>query len=238
MIHLITYGDQKYENAKKRICNEAKNTGWFDSITPYGPNDLDNKFKQKFKNILSLKRGGGYWIWKSHIIKKKLKEINDNDFLIYLDAGCVINKKGKDRFFEYIKLLKNSDKGIISFQMNHIEKTYTTKEIFDYFDVDLNSDIANSGQIIGGIRIMKKNKHLINIINLESKVLYDNPLLFTDHYNKKQADFFKDNRHEQSIFSLIRKIHGSIILDDETWFKIWSCQKAKKMPFLAKRQRR
>ena len=36
-------------------------------------------------------RGGGYWIWKSHIIKK-INEINDNDILIYLDAGCSINK--------------------------------------------------------------------------------------------------------------------------------------------------
>ena len=32
-----------------------------------------------FKKVLSLRRGGGYWIWKSHIIKKKLEQINDND---------------------------------------------------------------------------------------------------------------------------------------------------------------
>ncbi len=237
MIHLITYGDQKFENSKKRICNEAKNTGWFDSITSYGPNDLDNEFKEKFKNILKNSRIGGYGIWRPYIIKKKLDEINDNDILIYLDAGCTINKKGKDRFFEYIELLKNSDKGIISFQMSHIEKKWTTKEIFNYFNVDLNSEIANTGQILDGILIMKKNNNLIKINDIWFKVVYDNPLLFTDHYNKLQADFFKDNRHEQSILSVIRKIYGSIIFEDETWFVPFGNKESFKYPFWATRIR-
>ena len=44
MIHLITYGDNKYENTKMRLKNEALNTNWFDTITLYGPNDLDDQF--------------------------------------------------------------------------------------------------------------------------------------------------------------------------------------------------
>ena len=178
-----------------------------------------------------------YGIWRPYIIKKKLDEINDDDILIYLDAGCTINNKGEDRFFEYINLLKNSEKGIISFQMNHYEKKWTTKEIFNYFNIDLNSDIANSGQILDGILIMKKNNNLIKMNDSWLKVVYDNPLLFTDHYNKKQADFFIDNRHEQSIFSLIRKIHGSIILGDETYFVPFGNKESLIFPFWATRIR-
>ena len=39
-IHLITYGNDKFKNAKQRIHNEAINSGWFDTINIYGPENL------------------------------------------------------------------------------------------------------------------------------------------------------------------------------------------------------
>jgi hypothetical protein len=237
MIHLITYGNHKFEKSKKRLHKEAIDTGWFDTVTVYGPEDLDNDFKERFELILKQSRGGGYWIWKSHIIKKKLGEIKENDILIYLDAGCSINPEGKNRFEEYIELLNRSGEGIISFQLPHLEKIWTTKEIFNYFNVNINSEISNSGQILSGIRIMKKTKNLINLINIESKTLHNNPLLFTDYYNKNQENYFKDNRHEQSIFSIIRKMNNPILLNDETYFEPFGNKESLKYPFWAKRLR-
>ena len=237
-IHFITYGNDKFKNSKKRLYNEANATGWFDTITTYGPQDLDNDFKQKFKNILNKPRIAGYGIWRPYIIKKKLNEINDNDILIYIDAGCSINPDGKNRFNEYIDMVNNLNKGIISFQMSHIEKIWTTKEIFQYFNVDINGKIANSGQILDTILIMKKNKNIVNITNIWYNVIYNNPLLFTDYYNyKNQKSYFKDNRHEQSIFSVIRKIHGSLVLRDETYFVPFGNDISLQYPFWATRKR-
>ncbi len=68
--------------------------------------------------------------------------------MIYLDAGCSININGKTRFNEYIEMLNSSNESIISFQMPHLEKKYTTKEIFNYFNIDRNDKIANNGQIL------------------------------------------------------------------------------------------
>lgn len=235
MIHLITYSNHKFEGSKYRLYKEANNVGWFDTITAYGVEDLDNNFKNHFKNILEQPRGGGYWIWKYYFIKKKLDEINHNDILIYLDAGCTINPKGKEKFNEYIELLNKNDEGIISFQMEHLEKKFTTKEIFNYFNIKINGEIANTGQIVSTIRIMKKNKNLINLINLEGKTLYDNPLLFTDYYNKNQESYFIDNRHDQSIFSIIRKLNNTIILNDETFFVIFGNKESLKYPFWSTR---
>tara|TARA_Y100000389_G_scaffold164560_1_gene168341 strand:- start:625 stop:1344 length:720 start_codon:yes stop_codon:yes gene_type:complete len=237
MIHLITYGDDNYNNSKKRLEREALDTGWFDSVTVYGPEILDSDFKNKFKEVLSHSRGAGYWIWKIYIIQKKLSEINDNDILIYLDAGCSINAKGKERFYEYVDMLNTSDEGIISFKMSHqLEKWWTTKEIFNYFNVDLNSDIANSGQLVGGILIMKKTLNLKIKLDMVYKVYEDNCLLVTDYYSKDQAPYFKDNRHDQSIFSIIRKLHKSIELEDETYFwNQWDTRNQENYPFLALR---
>jgi hypothetical protein len=130
MIHLITYGSCRFATSRERLYNEAVSTGWFDSVTKYTEDDLDVDFKKHFKSILSESRGGGYWIWKPYLIRKKLGELSDNDILIYLDAGCSINTLGKNRFNEYIELLNNVNASIISFQMVHEEKKYTTKEIF------------------------------------------------------------------------------------------------------------
>lgn len=235
MIHLISYGDKKYENAKKRLYHEANSVGWFDTVTIYGPEDLSKEFQNKFKNVLNKPRGGGFWIWKSHIIQKKLEEINDNDILIYLDAGCVLNKEGNERFNEYIEILNTSEEGIISFQLKHKEKNWTTEEIFRYFGA--NDQIKESGQLVGTIRIMKKNSNLMKMIALEDKALHMSPLMFTDHYNKKQNPYFKDNRHDQSIFSVIRKQHNPILIPDETYFKPFGSEVSLKYPFWAMRKK-
>ena len=62
-----------FKGAKKRLKKEAIESGWFDTVTVYGPEILDKDFKEKFKHILSHSRGAGYWIWKLYIIQKKVK---------------------------------------------------------------------------------------------------------------------------------------------------------------------
>ena len=103
-----------------------------------------------------MPRGGGYWTWKFDIILSKLDEINDGEFLIYVDGGCTININGEKRLGEYIDMIKNNKNKIISFQMSHKENLYTTKEIFDSFNVPENDPIETSGQFVGGILIMQK----------------------------------------------------------------------------------
>lgn len=232
-IHLITYGDDKFKHTKQRLYNQALHTGWFNTIKIYEPNTLSIDFKEKFKSVLNLKRGGGYWIWKPQIIKERLSEIDDGDILVYMDAGCSINKQGEQRFREYINLLNDNEKSnIICFQMSHhLEKIWTTNEIFDYFNLSNESNVAISGQIIATIIIIKKNDTTVNIIDKWYNVLNDNPLLFTDHYNNNQFECFKDNRHDQSIFSVTMKLNNPIIFEDETYFVPFGSETSLKYPF-------
>lgn len=250
MIHFITYGDENYEETKKRLCNQAVSlsgdngngsNSWFDTITSYSPDDLDDEFKEKFKSVLELPRGGGYWIWKPYIINKHLEKMDDGDILIYLDAGCYINPSGRQRFNEYIEMLKNSEEGAISFQMpQHIEKKWTVKEIFEYFNIHKESrDIIETGQIIATVRMFKKNINSIHIVSGWLNALYQNPLLFTDHYNRGYQDRdFIDNRHDQSVLSVLCKLYKTIVLEDETYFaEGFGCPKSLKCPFWATRLR-
>lgn len=236
-LHLISYGDKKFIKAKHRIYNEAFNTHWFYSIKCYGLEDLSVSFRKEFKSILTMKRGGGYWIWKFDIILNKLDEINDGEFLIYVDSGCSVNANGTKRLEEYIEMIKNSKNKIISFQMDHQENIWTTKQVFDSFGISENDLIETSGQYMATILIMQKCDAVINIFkNCLNKIRKD-PLIITDYYNSNQTKCFKDNRHDQSILSVARKIHGSIVIPDETYSLDFNSETMQKIPFLATRFR-
>lgn len=215
--YFISYGTNKFNHSKFRLKKQVEDINIFDEITVYDNTNISEEFKIKHDKVLSEQRGGGFWIWKYDIIKNKLKDMKEGDFLVYLDAGCVINNNGRDRFLEYFKMLDESPYGIMSFQMRHKEYMWTTKQIFDYLNVSYDSKIANSGQYLGGVLIMQKTPHLLNLLDEVYKILDDDDLLFTNFYNKdNQHPHFRDNRHDQSISSVLRKIHGSLVLKDET----------------------
>ena len=247
-IHFITYGSGPFEEAKIRLLQEANDFGEFKSIKGYGEKDLPEDFLQKYEAVMKEKRGGGYWIWRPLIVMDALEKVQENDYLIYLDAGCTLNTKGKKRFFEYIALLKESEHGIMSFQMSgnngpgtlEIEKKWTTREIFDHFKLDIDGDIANSGQYLGGVLVMKKNKHLMDYMRVFKECILNHSELCTDIFNSEdhQIPEFIENRHEQSIASIVRKLHGSVVIDgDETWMPPFGSGQSLSYPFWATRKR-
>lgn len=240
IVHFISYGNYKFNNSKRRIFNEAIDSKWFYTIDIFCKKSLSKEFKNEFKNILKLKRGGGYWIWKFNIIINKLKNIQEDEFLVYLDSGCSINKKGNERFLEYINMINESKHNIISFQMdndNEMEKKFITKEILKEFDISIDSDILKTGQYVGGILIMKKSNEVIKLFeDCLDKIRIDQ-LMITDHYNKNQCEEFIENRHDQSFTSILRKIRGSIIIKDETYFTDFKSDIALQYPFLGTRIR-
>lgn len=210
-VHMITYGDDGFYNAKKSLITEAKESNFFYSIKGYSKNDLSKEFLEENAEILGHSRGGGYFVWKGHIIRKKLDELNEGDFLIFNDAGNTFNKNGENKLLEYLTNLNNSPYGLLWFKTTYNERNWTTKEIFNYFNVDINSNIAIEGQHWAGSLIIQKNNHSILLFDKYLETLKKKPLLFTDYYNNiEQHSFFVENRHDQSILNIISKIHGCV----------------------------
>ena len=72
----------------------------------------DKEFWKKNGDFIEKnKRGYGYWLWKSYIIKKTMDMMKDGDILLYLDSGCEINilhhtlpnRDNLSTFIEYVK---------------------------------------------------------------------------------------------------------------------------------------
>lgn len=84
----VTYGDSKYAVVKNFAVKMSLKYGNFDKSLAYSPDDIDESFKEKNKEILSIKRGAGLWLWKPYIIMKALKEeANYGDYVFYSDSG-------------------------------------------------------------------------------------------------------------------------------------------------------
>lgn len=231
----ITFGSPTYYHGVKRICEEAKQLEFFDEIQGFTDVDLKKDvFWEKHGNFIeNNKKGYGYWIWKSYLIKKTLDELNENDILVYCDAGCEINKNGKNRLLEYVNMLLSNKQnyGLISFQLTYSEIMYTKNAIFDHFECDKKS--KQMLQCVATVQIIKKNDHSINLVNKWYESCCHKHLI-NDEIRQEHPSFI-ENRHDQSILSVLVNKYGSIKLFDETYCSNW--ENAKDFPFLAKRHR-
>jgi hypothetical protein len=237
-INFFSFGNELYYDNLERIKNEAIDFNIFDNIFIYKNTDLKNfsDFWYKHENFISNNsRGYGYWIWKSYLTLKILENMNDNDILIYADSGSTLNKNGLNRLYEYIELVKNNECGNISFQMQNSEKTWTKMDIFNIFDIKETDENFSSGQLIGGIFIVRKCSFVMNLINEWYNIMSNNYNLIDDSQSVSPNDYtFLENRHDQSIFSLLRKKHGTISISDETNRWIWKYEEYINFPIWRK----
>jgi hypothetical protein len=220
----------------------------YDKIIAYNEHDLDEDFRNHFKDKLNG-RGFGYWVWKPQIILQTLEKMEEGDILQYTDAGCHLNKKGIKRLHEYFKLADLSETGILAFQSKlpddkNLEKTlelwekhWTKGDVFDYFGVRDKAKIYNTEQVAGTALFVKKTNDSLRIIQKWLQPFYDDFSL-TNDTPSKSPNFpgFIENRHDQSIFSIIVKINNIPTISS---FEYWQPDftKLKNYPILALRDK-
>ena len=226
-MYFITFGNENYYNSLKLISKEVKNFNIFDEIIIITDKELksDTDFWNKHsKFIENNKRGYGYWLWKPYINLKLLEKINENDIVLYTDAGCTFNINGKNRLIDYINLVKEYD--ILSFQLTHPERKYTKRDLFEYFDYE-----NNDNQINATTFIYKKCDFICNIFKLYYETCCNYHLLNDEKSISKNYDEFIEHRHDQSIFSIIRKKFNTYYIKDETYptgilkYPIWASRR-------------
>jgi hypothetical protein len=229
-----TYGTKEYAATLKRIGREAKSTGWFSSVRILGPADLPTAYKSHLDQFLDAPKGGGYWLWKPILIRENMRNLSQDDILVYADAGCHVNRHGD--FSRYVELLNASPFGSLSFQMPFLEQFWTSPRVFEYFGIPENSEHRQSGQFVGGIQLFRKCRESDELIERVCKVVDEAPELFTDlPLTGLEPAGFGGCRHDQSIWSVAKKIVGTTAITDETWTENW--ESIRHVPIQARRIR-
>ena len=202
----ISYGDKNYQKQLYYNKKSALEVGQVDEYYSYGPEDIDEGFKEKNKDILSRRRGNGYWLWKPYFILKTLREkLNDGDYLFYTDAGILYMNSTN----YIIDFLNKQASEMWMIRLGIKEKNYSKRDAFILLGVDM-PIYSETYQFMAGIQIYKKSKYTEKF--LEELLYYSqDKRIITDDNNTQGFDnypSFIDHRHDQSILSLLIKKYG------------------------------
>ena len=219
-IYLLTFSSTNYNYSKNIVANEAATLNIFDNIWAYDENDLD----PYIYNIIQerIKKYGwrlyGYSTWRPYLILKHLKEIEYGDILIYFDSDFISLNENIEKTRNFIltdinRLITNKHSILVRYGESSDDLLYTTTKLRKCIEnclkykFTLNELI--SAQYSSNTIFIKKDYKSLKIINLWNNILQNNFDLVTDIHNDDDDNpiGFCDNRHEQSILSLLCKYY-------------------------------
>jgi hypothetical protein len=220
--HFITFATPDHMSFAQKNVKSALSVGGFDTAKIYTMDDIDDYYKVKNAHLLNYKRLAGYAVWKPYIIFKRLLEIEENDILCYNDSKYIwlTNVRNMEN-----QLLSSKNIGIYLNKPNsgkHIEKQWTKGDAFLLMDIPNNefgNNIKNSSQVWSGYILLRKGLNPIRFIgewltyNQDYRIASDSPTSIVPN-----DPIFKENRHDQTILSLLCKkwgIHMNTI--DKNW---------------------
>lgn len=217
-VYFLTFGTtDQYRKSLERICSQAKDLNVFDDIIVYNETDLKSipEFWERNKEFVeSNKRGYGYWIWKPYLILKTLKQMKEGDVLVYCDCGSTLRSAGRSQMLEFIELSKTAENGILGFSLDangsdfFFEKKWTKMDVFHKLNIkESELEFFESPQICATEIILCKNKETVDFVQTwydicmaeNYKYVTDRPSEMSNHSS------FVENRHDQSIYSLMLK---------------------------------
>lgn len=202
MIVAINYADKKYRETQKFNTATAIRKGKADKVISYSPQDVDMEFRRRNRKILRQERGNGYWLWKPYFIWKTLEGLQENDYLVYLDSGAFYINDVR----HLIRQMEADNQFMMAFELPFKESCYTKRDVFVWMGSD-ELQYTHSNQRMATMVVLKKTESSVELVREWLKYGQEEEII-TDaenHLGKDNYEGFIDNRHDQSIFSLLTK---------------------------------
>jgi len=201
LVVLVSYADGPGVFFKNQniLAWSALNRGIDVTIT-YKRGHMDPQFYKKNKDILTQKRGAGYWLWKPYFILKTMEMFPDNTLILYADSGVVFT----DSLEEILEILNQDQILLIGHGKPVPLRIYLKAEAQKIFGIKANENVLNSQNIWAffmGIRNTPTNRVFIKkwLTMCENKdALTDQP--FDPHIQEKT---FSYHQHDQALLSVL-----------------------------------
>jgi hypothetical protein len=221
-VHLISFvaGIPNSKLLADRLSIQAKSCSFIDKIyIVSGPDhELYQNFHREFSEFIKFNpRGYGYWLWKPFIALNYLKEIPDNDVLLYCDIGCELSPLGDKVFGRYLDALDRANFLAFSTFTKNSERSWSKAELIKLLAPDPRD--LDSEQVAATFFLMKKTPQMIQFLEEWLSICtLENFSYLTDELQVDQSPAFIEHRHDQSIFSLLVKKYNLPILRERTFF--------------------
>lgn len=214
-LFFCSFGDSRYAASRERLQEQVEEFNLFDSIHLYNEYDLPTSFRDDFQEYLSADiRGFGYWVWKPFIILDTLAKMDDGDVLLYVDMGSHLNSQGKEKLLDYWKEVKENESGFLVSQLEPVRKEcfWTKGDLLDYFRIRGKEEMY-SPQYQSGVIFIRKEPKTVALVKAWLDMYYENFYLVDDTPSLSPNEGgFVENRHDQSVLSLLLKRHGTSVI--------------------------
>jgi len=203
----ISYADNNFKLNRDKLLKSAESVG-FDKVIGFSPESINkDDFWIKNRDILTQKRGAGYWLWKPYIILKELKKLKKNDILIYSDAGRTSYYEFKKFPKKIVNHMIKSEKGFLlgPALLQHGQLTkWVKRDCLTIMEAD-NHFYHNKPTIQGSPSFWSPTREAFEF--LEKWIAYaEDEKCLTDLPNQLGKDNYKefiDHRHDQSVLTLL-----------------------------------
>ncbi len=202
-IDFITFGGGRsgFVRAARRLATEAKRSELFQTSESMTGKDLIRDHPdfttRHASRLTTATRGFGYWLWKPYLLDSALRE-SSADYLLYLDAGCVLNlssARARQRLDEYCDIA--DENGLAVMQLHHQEQAWCKSDTMDRLGLDELG--RSSGQIQGGIILIKRSLATQDFVRTWLEISEEDDCRYLDDSPSTRPNHpdFKEHRHLQ-----------------------------------------
>lgn len=210
--HFLNYSNDKFKDARVNTATKLVDSKLFASVTSLNRSDLENTyFYKNHKHILDREKGAGFCLWKPFFILETLKQIPDNDILIYLDAADEIKPEGLINYLQSIFMMD-----ILVVPGVFRQGDWTKRDTFVSMNMD-SKEYWNLSQLEAGIFICRNTNFTRGFVKTwldfcrKTEAITDDPNIL----GFPNLDQFKEHRYDQSILTnLVHAYNDLRILTD------------------------
>lgn len=231
-VFCVSFLDSRHQKTARRVRRQAARFSTIDQCVIFSENDLDRSFAEKFEEFLRPSvRGFGYYAWKPQVISQAMRTAEDGDILLYLDGGSHLNHRGARRLDSYIQLVSESELGVLAFQTQWTEKNWSKGDLIDFFQVRKSPEITMTGQVAATFIVIRVGDASKEFVESWVDTFFQNFSMIDDSPSiSSNFEGFCQHRHDQSIFSLLAKTRGAVLLDEEEQLYSRFSRRGKEMP--------
>ena len=176
----MTFASSDWINGPIRFKNDLSiirdKFNYFNREFIMNENDLYEDYQKRFSSYYK-DHGFAYFSWKPYSIRQTLSQLEDNEWLFYIDCGCVLPMDNINNFLNDLSIaMKKSEGNKSLFSLStYIDRNpninipnicIVKQSILKKFNLELNSDfLFNFPHWQAGLMLVKKTKEAISFLD-------------------------------------------------------------------------
>jgi hypothetical protein len=212
---LVSFADGAgFPSRRPVLTDEARASGFFEDVAVHSLVTLPSAFRERHETYMrSTPRGFGYYIWKPVVVLEALERAQQDDVILYLDAGFKLNPTATRRFREYLEMTLDDANRMLSFLNVYTEAHWTKADLSARLGLAQTDSQLRTSQFGSGMFFLTKTRSNLDLVKAWADLAVQDAYHYSDDTPSVQENHpdFVEHRHDQSIFSLLRKQRGTAV---------------------------